>query len=256
MNTPQEPMDEQLTRAYRRASEAESGLPSDATRAAVFAQARATAMQRLQPANDARYRWRAVAGIAVVGIAVLIWRQADHRVPGSVTHVAPSSQVPPKPAAELAPAPASASASASMAQADVSAVDKQATRAESLEPALAREPDQESGPAAPSESAPSPAMASQASVGAAMADAATPTPLQRYFPEAYQSTAPPPMLWLVLDAADNVVRSGSRDTVVDWSDINAEVTALLDGRSPGPWRISSVRNAQNQSIMLGIAQLP
>jgi hypothetical protein len=250
MNTPQEPMDEQLTRAYRRASEAEAGLPSDATRAAVFAQARATAMQRLQPANDARYRWRAVAGIVVVGIAVLIWRQADHRVPGSVTYVAPSSQVTPKPAAESAPA------SESVAQADVNVVDKQATRAESPEPALARESDQESGPAAPSESAPSPAMASQASVGAAMADGATPTPLQRYFPEAYRSAAPPSMLWLVLDATGNVVRSGSRDTVVDWSDINVEVTALLNGRSPGPWRISSVRNAQNQSIMLGIAQLP
>jgi hypothetical protein len=47
------------------------------------AAAGAAARRRATPAaNQSRYLMRAVAGVAVVGVGILLWRQTDHRLPG------------------------------------------------------------------------------------------------------------------------------------------------------------------------------
>jgi hypothetical protein len=85
------PKDQQLDEAYRRASAAGAGRPREATRAAILAEAKAAARKRAPAANDARYLLRAVAGVAVVGVAILIWRQTDAPLPGELVETAPVS---------------------------------------------------------------------------------------------------------------------------------------------------------------------
>ena len=92
MNTNGTPPDDDLDKAYQQASAQSSGLPSGATRAAILAEARAAALRRTPAANDSRYVWRAVAGMAMLGVAVLIWRQTDTRLPTS-TPMLPSAPV-------------------------------------------------------------------------------------------------------------------------------------------------------------------
>jgi hypothetical protein len=89
-----------LTAAYRRASEADAGRPAAATRQAILAQAAAMAAvrRRAPAANDARYWPRMVAGIAVLGVGVLLWKQTDHRMPGDAAEVV---MAPPTTEAEL-----------------------------------------------------------------------------------------------------------------------------------------------------------
>jgi hypothetical protein len=273
MTAQQDPMDDELTHEYRRASEADAGTPSNATRAAILAQAQAAALQRLQPANDSRYVWRAVAGVAVVGIAVLIWRQADHGLPPTTpvrsaitssanTESEEATEVGAADKAALREAPQESVAARARARASAPAASSAENRRDAQSVRAERSNAKATAPALAAAPAAAPTVAAQsntgatATAGAAMADSTAATPLQRYFPEQDRSANPPAMLWLVLDVAGNVVRSGSRDTPADWSDINAEVIRMLDGRSPGPWRIAEVRNSQHQSIMLGIAQLP
>lgn len=86
----QEHEDQRLDAAYRQASRGEAGRPGAGTRAAILAEAAAAARRRTPAANESRYLLRAVAGIAVLGVALLLWRQTDHRLPGE----APSLDVP------------------------------------------------------------------------------------------------------------------------------------------------------------------
>ena len=72
-----------LLRDYRRASADEAGRPGEATRLAILAEARAAARRRQPAANDSRYVLRAMAGVAAIGVALLVWRQMDHRLPGT-----------------------------------------------------------------------------------------------------------------------------------------------------------------------------
>lgn len=74
--------DQQLDAAYRRASGSEAGRPEAKTRTAILAEAAAAAHRRRPAANDSRYLLRAVAGLAVIGVGLLVWRQTDHRLPG------------------------------------------------------------------------------------------------------------------------------------------------------------------------------
>lgn len=88
---------DELTLHYRRASAADSSRPSQQTRAAISAQARkvmayrttraadeaALAQMEASPAaNDSRWRLRAVAGLAAVGLAGLLAMQAIRNTPG------------------------------------------------------------------------------------------------------------------------------------------------------------------------------
>jgi hypothetical protein len=78
----EEQKDQQLDAAYRRASASAAGRPDAKTRAAILAEAAASARRRAPAANESRYLMRAVAGLAVIGVGLLVWRQADHRLPG------------------------------------------------------------------------------------------------------------------------------------------------------------------------------
>lgn len=78
----EEQKDQQLDAAYRRASASEAGRPDAKTRAAILAAAAAAARRRTPAANESRYLMRAVAGLAVIGVGLLVWRQTDHRLPG------------------------------------------------------------------------------------------------------------------------------------------------------------------------------
>lgn len=78
----EEQKDQQLDAAYRRASASEAGRPDAKTRAAILAEAAAAARRRTPAANESRYLMRAVAGLAVIGVGLLVWRQTDHRLPG------------------------------------------------------------------------------------------------------------------------------------------------------------------------------
>jgi hypothetical protein len=85
------PKDQQLDEAYRRASAADAGCPRETTRAAILAEAKAAARKRAPAANDSRYLLRAVAGVAVIGVAILIWRQTNAPLPGELVATAPVS---------------------------------------------------------------------------------------------------------------------------------------------------------------------
>lgn len=40
------------------------------------------ACRRTPAANEPRYAWRLAAGVAVIGIGAVLWRQTDARMPG------------------------------------------------------------------------------------------------------------------------------------------------------------------------------
>jgi hypothetical protein len=98
----EEQKDQQLDAAYRRASASEAGRPDARTREAILAAAAAAARRRTPAANESRYLMRAVAGLAVIGVGLLVWRQTDHRLPGE----GQSIEVPVARQAELAAEPA------------------------------------------------------------------------------------------------------------------------------------------------------
>jgi hypothetical protein len=79
--------DQALDAAWRRASAADAGRPSAGTRAAILAEAAAVARRRQPAANESRYWLSAVAGVAVIGVGVLVWRQVDVRMPGEPPQV-------------------------------------------------------------------------------------------------------------------------------------------------------------------------
>jgi hypothetical protein len=80
--------DKALDAAWRRASAEDAGRPSTKTRAAILAEAAAQARRRQPAANQPRYWMRMVAGVAVVGIGLVLWRQTDVRLPGEQPVVA------------------------------------------------------------------------------------------------------------------------------------------------------------------------
>jgi hypothetical protein len=80
--------DKALDAAWRRASAEDAGRPSAKTRAAILAEAAAQARRRQPAANQPRYWMRMVAGVAVVGIGLVLWRQTDVRLPGEQPVVA------------------------------------------------------------------------------------------------------------------------------------------------------------------------
>jgi hypothetical protein len=85
MSKPDDDFDDGTMQAYRRASAADAGRPSGATRAAILAEARAAAAARAADvppyaANEPRFRWARIAGgvaasLAVFGVALMVWRE-------------------------------------------------------------------------------------------------------------------------------------------------------------------------------------
>ena len=75
--------DDSLLQRYREANDIDTARPSPALRETVLARARAAAQSARAPdrerpaANDAAWRWRALGGLAVLGLATLVVLEFD-----------------------------------------------------------------------------------------------------------------------------------------------------------------------------------
>lgn len=293
--------DQALDAAYRRASEAEAGRPAAEVRARILAQAQvqaetrrradaqapvpaqadgqAEARRQLPVANQPRYWMRAVAGVAVLGVALLVLRQVDYQLPGTAPQTlevtamqesagsAPAPQLTPVPAPAPPPAqePASVPASPMIAEsAGTAPVEDSAA------------PSAKAAPPPPAAAAPQGAEAPGAAVSAARAerfeaevssnrmamdaqapvrDTRTPAQLvQQHFPGQYASPRGH-RLWLLREADGAVYRVGELAAGESLADLTRELEASLGGRSIQPWREESLRNASGQPITLAISQV-
>jgi hypothetical protein len=278
---PQDEARDELTDAYRQASAEEAGRPGAETRNAILAEAAAAARRRTPAANDSRYLWRGVAGVAVLGFALLLWKQVDHQLPGDapVVAVAPA-EVEGNKMEEAAPVMESVAAAlpdspppASPAPEQLAAAADSAADIAVAIPARERLAAQQPAPAlAPAAAAPAVAgppaesraqsserneLARSASKMSAQADAETDANalLRQHFPQQYQSNTPH-RLWLVQDGTGALLRSGELAPGQNLAGLRLEIERELGGQLLRPWRIRSLRNAQGQSIELAIAQTP
>lgn len=303
--------DEELDAAYRRASAAAAAQPGAKTRAAILAEAAAAARRRTPAANAPRYWMRAVAGVAVVGVALLVWRQVDYRLPGEDAAVVTVQGM----REESAGAPSSAPAAAIELQADLAASDTERVEADAprsdvdstrtaqapapVQPfvapqplpdlqqspprqASAVEPEQIKAQQQPGEAADrQPAVEALVSQGeleevqvtgarVAPPPPAPPPPtatrspvlpafdpaelLRRHFPAQYASDRPH-RLWLVLDAAGDVVQQGELAPGETLEDLAPRVASALGDRVPGAWQQHQLQNAAGQSVDLAIARV-
>jgi hypothetical protein len=274
--------DQQLEADYRRASEQDAGRPASATRVAILAEAAAGAAARRRAtsaANEPRYWMRAVAGVAVVGFGILLWRQTDHRLPGESTVMVVESQqlqeadAPTAVADAAAPAAPAPAAEESALQASPPVASRQAANAG----AAAAEGDapgtadlaREQRAAQPAQAPPTAATESQQKAAAPQAAdeleqvtvtatapfAAGPSSeadslLRQHFPAQYQSDRPH-RLWLVRNAAGVVLQRGELAAGESLEDI----AARLAGR-PGTWRELRATNARGQTIQLSVGEIP
>jgi hypothetical protein len=175
MNTHDDDRDDRLLEDYRRASHAQAGRPGESTRKAILEGARVAARSRQPAANDARYAWSAAAGIAVLGIALLLWRQSDPRL--------------------VATAPVSPAAGRVLSR---------------EQPVVAQERQAESAKATSSVAAvqvPAAEARSEAAADVPIDEGAR--KLRDRFPEAWASPSPPAMVWIVEDAQGNLLRQGT-----------------------------------------------
>lgn len=251
--------DRQLDDVYRRASAADAGRPDAKLRAAILAGAAESSRRRMPAANESRYALRAVAGVAVVGLALLIWQQARHEVPReSVASEAvgkPQSQSPPAEATQALPGVTDA-APAPDAGAPRVADAPGAGTAPGAADAQARAPRQEP-PRPPAREELSEVMVTGTRVtgqrtapGPAITAAEAMALLRRHFPREYQSPRPH-RLWLVLDAAGRQFEGGELTGTQQLRDIEALVGRLAG--APEPWQVHVLTNARGQSIELAIA---
>lgn len=273
MNTPDdEPVDE-VTSAYRRASEAEAGGPASSTRAAILAEARAAALRRTPAANQSLYAWRAVAGIAVIGVAVLLWRQADRSVTPELTVetrtapvLDPDLAAKSEPVAEAGRSAAQAdrtpeapqlAAAPPRASADVAAVAESTAKVEREESKSAeRERDESSAVANVPAAAPAATAlqrarsdAAPALAAGALRQAATDYQglLQREFPEVWNAGTPPRTVWLVMNAEGSVASKGVLSDV--------DTLASVSTQPSGAWTVVQVRTASGSSLQLAVMQV-
>ena len=295
--------DDALMDAYRRASASDADRPSAATRAAILAEAAAAARRNAPAANEPRYWPRAVAGIAVLGIGLLLWRQTDYRLPDDPAAVvvaplerdtvagsesAPLPENPPEPGRAAVEERAADSVRAETVVVNdpplpqpfpapaATSPPSPPPKVESSRSAIARNTDDEeleeisvtgtriqvpndtrveAAPAAP------PQVGGAARAGADALAAVAPQALdsaallRQHFPAQYQSDVPH-SLWLVLNAAGEVLQRGELATGQRLADLTPQLTGAFGGRAPGPWQVQNLRNARGQPIELGIARLP
>jgi len=221
---------EELRQAYERASRADGSRPSLSTRASILATARCEAAARATAtadavsseggapppaprpaaANDARFHWRAVAGLAGVAFAAVLALRMYRDNPE------PSPQpaaVMPAPAQEPVQAPALAPVP-----------EEPATDSANVAPTAAApvEPSPAAGQALRAERATErPASADRAAAVLLVAPSAgRPSAemlLQEAFPQALDSDSAARQYWFVLDRQGNIVLRGQRA----WSDLAA-----------------------------------
>jgi hypothetical protein len=253
MNTPDDESGDELTREYQRASDAQAGSPAAATRAAILAEARAAALRRTPAANDSRYVWRAVAGIAVLGVAVLLWRQVDRKLTPDLAVSTPERTVtaPPTPAA--APEDRPALPTADKATAEPGPKDER--EVQSNAPAARIREEASGNVSAAADAAPSTVQLARAG-----ADAVAPIQaagairkdgidyqqlLQREFPEVWNGIEPPHTVWVVVDANGRVLRKGELSA-------GATVTPDQPFETQKPWQMVRVTTASGSSLQLAV----
>jgi hypothetical protein len=231
--------DDTLDALWRSATAADAERPAAQTRTAILADAAAAARRRAPAANAPRYWMRVAAGVAVVGVGLMLWRQTEAPLPGEMPVAAPMMQERlPEADAVAAPTPAptqafdnAASENAPRAQAPLPApppeLRSRAEESERQEMKLA----QQSAPAG---------------TGAEL--------LRQYFPGQNASTQPH-RLWVVLDAAGNMQLSGEMTAEAQLDDLAPRIRSET-GREPGSWRVETVTNAQGQLVELAVMRLP
>jgi hypothetical protein len=280
MNPKDDPLAEELDSIYQQASAKQAGSPSASTREAILAQAKATALRRTPAANDSRYLWRAAAGVAVFGVALLLWRQtnpqldvgrvaeptftveADPVQPQRSAPVAETRERPDRDALAVAPSARPGTAAAPATAAPKAAAQAAATpESEAQAPALAKA---ESAASSTLERSRRESAAGAANMSAA-ADRATAdrapeltsdeSLLRRHFAVQFESDSPASTLWLLQDAAGNMLRTGSLDTTTDFGAVTATLQRDFPGQQISTWRVVPVTNARGQQIQLGIAKV-
>ena len=268
--------DDKLDALWRRASAEDAGRPAAKTRAAILAEAAAAARRREPAANAPRYWMRMVAGVAVVGIGVVLWRQTEVRLPGEAPVAAPvAAPVVQEMVSDAADANAGAASSATMiAQSREEAREKSSASPAPIQEALvpqSAQPQrveaaarQEMKVAQERESAAdaldrnaraqgAPALMPAAPPPASMATGAAEL-LRGHFPAQYAS-AQAHRLWVVLDESGNVLLSGELAPDQRLEDLKSRVREAT-GRQPGTWRTEVLANEQNRPIEMGIMRLP
>ena len=198
--------DDPLLQRYQEANALDTARPDAALREKVLAHARAAAETHRTPgadkpraANDGAWRWRALGGLAVLGLATLVVLQFDRGTPDerdialspkpATSQTAPT----PTPRAEMREAPPP---SPPPLTAPVKPGAPQASNAESARnaPAIAQPPSRRAAPAptqeqAPPRNTPAPAPAEASPQPSRPAPAPAPPP-----PPAEAETPPPPAL--------------------------------------------------------------
>lgn len=262
----EEQKDQQLDAAYRRASASDAGRPDAKTRAAILAEAAAAARRRTPGANESRYLMRAVAGLAVIGVGLLVWRQVDHRLPGE----GQSIEVPVAQQAELA------AESAYVPDPDESPVpvapqDERSRQAaaDAVPPPTAQKSEPASPPApAASERASAqdsadrsdleevqvtgarilqPRRTAPAALSITRDEPSTEELLRAHFPDQYQSTTPR-RVWLVRDAGGDVARTGELAPGQQLDGQLATISQSLGASGLTVESVQSLRNARGQLI--------
>lgn len=204
---------DELLRAYRNKSQAQAGAPSQQTRVAILAGARAEALKRRPAANDSRYAWSAAAGVAVLGIALLLWRQADPQLPtGAAPPMATQA-----PVAEVAQADSLEAQELRIAPTGpaerIETAEQEVPRTSPTVVARAPEPPLRPGKATDAREI-GEAISSAPAAGFAEADVAAPAEpdaqlLRDRFPEAWASQTPPATVWIIEDAQGKPLRQGT-----------------------------------------------
>jgi hypothetical protein len=291
MSTPDDT--DELLASYRRASTADAGRPAAKTREAILAEARAAAARRAPAANDSRVSWRMAAGLAVIGVALLIWRQLPRdaaaplreREPAVVVTDIPERGVPavtlempaPAPAAAPAPAPAteardrarSEAAPAAKASAAAESERRQDSREEST--AMANMTDRPLAPPPPvivnldvrepvPEASPDLTGAQQPfGVARARSETGASRPavealVRREFPTLLNDTTPPPGVWIIQDAGGRTLRTGTLAAGESLGSVLTRLQREMPERRLRPFEIVTVRGAQGATVPVGLSR--
>lgn len=248
-----------LTDAYRQASAADAGRPSAATRAAILAAAREAAAQRRPAANDSPFSWRMAAGLAVVGIALIVWRQLPR-------DVAPLQSVPTVMVADE-PRPDAAESDAASESAPAAPA-AEPMREEARASALAKA---ETPPAPAAAPAPPPVVvelqarqavpesrdaALRQSFNAASARNATNVDglVRREFPALLDDATPPAGVWIVQDAGGRTLRTGTLAAGETLGSVWTRLQREMPDRRLRPFQMSTVRGARGADVLVGLSR--
>jgi hypothetical protein len=245
MNTPDDLPEDKVTGAYRPASEAQAGRPAPSTRAAILAEARAANLRRTPAANESRYAWRAVAGLAVLGVAVLLWRQADRHVSPDLTVASADRGDTAVEAPAMPQVGADAPVVAAERTARVAVPERENTHEEK---SAATDLASVAAPAAQSFERTRADASPASAAGALRQDAGVDRGLlQREFPEIWRGDRVATIVWVVMDAGGKVVRKGELT--------DANTLASVASESPGTWTLVQVKTASGSSLQLAVRKV-